>query len=292
VFVIDARAHTVLARLPAASARTASPVQFRTGRQNASTFPTAAKRPVSPVLDTATNAIVATIPVGQRPWNMGLAPDGRKLYVANGRSNSVSVIDTHTRTKLRDIRGRGARAPLGAWSVVCAESDFFPPRRHRTPIWASTVFGLQQVAPGRHLILAPPSTELIEALALAAPGNFIRSEAPCGSRHARPRGMELSSAVRRFPRRSSAAPFAEVPRLRALAAAGAQVSAAMSSGGWRDSPCHGFLVRPSAQRSRPSPRAALCPSAARARCSSKGRLRLRARSTYCRPFWVKVTGMR
>jgi YVTN family beta-propeller protein len=46
---------------------------------------------------------VATIPVGQRPWNMALTPDGKKLYVANGRSNSVSVIDTAHRTKLHDI---------------------------------------------------------------------------------------------------------------------------------------------------------------------------------------------
>jgi YVTN family beta-propeller protein len=55
------------------------------------------------VIDTASNKIVATIPVGQRPWNMALTPDGSKLYVANGRSNSVSVIDTANRVKLRDI---------------------------------------------------------------------------------------------------------------------------------------------------------------------------------------------
>jgi YVTN family beta-propeller protein len=44
---------------------------------------------------------------------MGLTPDGRKLYVANGRSNSVSVIDTQTQTKIRDIA-------VGAlpWGVV------------------------------------------------------------------------------------------------------------------------------------------------------------------------------
>jgi YVTN family beta-propeller protein len=55
------------------------------------------------VIDTASNQVVATIPVGQRPWNMALTPDGKKLYVANGRSNSVSVIDTANRVKLRDI---------------------------------------------------------------------------------------------------------------------------------------------------------------------------------------------
>jgi YVTN family beta-propeller protein len=55
------------------------------------------------VIDTATNAIVATVPVGQRPWNMALTPDGKKLYVANGRSGTVSVIDTNLNVKLRDI---------------------------------------------------------------------------------------------------------------------------------------------------------------------------------------------
>jgi len=65
------------------------------------------------VIDTADNRVVATVPVGQRPWNMALTPDGRKLYVANGRSNSVSVIDTESNTKVRDV-------PVGTlpWGVV------------------------------------------------------------------------------------------------------------------------------------------------------------------------------
>ncbi|HEX5463158.1 MAG TPA: hypothetical protein VFW88_00405, partial [Burkholderiales bacterium] len=52
---------------------------------------------------TATNKIIATIPVGHRPWNMAITPDGSKLYVANGRSDSVSVIDTATNKKIKDI---------------------------------------------------------------------------------------------------------------------------------------------------------------------------------------------
>jgi len=65
------------------------------------------------VIDTATNAIVATVPVGQRPWNMALTPDGRKLYVACGRSGVVSVIDTQKNAKIADI-------PVGKlpWGVV------------------------------------------------------------------------------------------------------------------------------------------------------------------------------
>jgi YVTN family beta-propeller protein len=35
---------------------------------------------------------------------MALTPDGGKLYVANGRSNSVSVIDTAARQKVAEIK--------------------------------------------------------------------------------------------------------------------------------------------------------------------------------------------
>jgi YVTN family beta-propeller protein len=68
------------------------------------------------VIDTATDKVVATIPVGRRPWNMALTRDGAKLYVANGRSNSVSVIDTVKNTRIKDI-------PVGdtPWGVTIFE---------------------------------------------------------------------------------------------------------------------------------------------------------------------------
>ena len=65
------------------------------------------------VIDAQAKKVIATIPVGERPWNMALTPDGKKLYVANGRSNSVSVIDTVKNEKITDI-------PVGKfpWGVV------------------------------------------------------------------------------------------------------------------------------------------------------------------------------
>jgi len=65
------------------------------------------------VIDTSNDEIIATIPVGKRPWNMAITPDGKKLYVAAGRSNAVSVIDTETNQKITDI-------PVGErpWGVV------------------------------------------------------------------------------------------------------------------------------------------------------------------------------
>ena len=54
-------------------------------------------------IDVASNTVVATIEVGKRPWNMAITPDGAKLYVANGRSSTVSVIDAVSYKKLADI---------------------------------------------------------------------------------------------------------------------------------------------------------------------------------------------
>lgn len=55
------------------------------------------------VIDADKQQVVATVPVGQRPWNMALMPDGARLYVACGRSNAVAVVDTHSATKVREV---------------------------------------------------------------------------------------------------------------------------------------------------------------------------------------------
>ena len=54
------------------------------------------------VIDPATNTIVREIAVGRRPWNMGLTPDGKKLYVACGRPTGCRV-DTGTYAKIAEI---------------------------------------------------------------------------------------------------------------------------------------------------------------------------------------------
>lgn len=50
------------------------------------------------VLDTTTNRVVATTPVGDEPRGLAAIPDGRRVYVSNYGSNTVSVIDTATDT--------------------------------------------------------------------------------------------------------------------------------------------------------------------------------------------------
>ena len=46
------------------------------------------------VIDTAINAVVATVPVGSSPHGAAVSPDGTRVYVSNGGGATVSVLDT------------------------------------------------------------------------------------------------------------------------------------------------------------------------------------------------------
>ncbi|MET7492672.1 Ig-like domain-containing protein [Streptomyces sp900116325] len=48
------------------------------------------------VIDTATDAVIATIPLGDGPRGVAVTPDGTRVYVTNNNSDNVSVIDTTT----------------------------------------------------------------------------------------------------------------------------------------------------------------------------------------------------
>ncbi len=70
------------------------------------------------VIDTATNTVTATIPVGPEPYGVAVTPDGSKVYVANF-SNSVSVIATATNTVTDTIYG------VALWPSVSPYSPLF-----------------------------------------------------------------------------------------------------------------------------------------------------------------------
>ena len=65
------------------------------------------------VISTEKNAIVATIPVGNRAWGIALSPDGSKLYTANGASDDVSVVDVKARKEVKRIK-----AGSGPWGIA------------------------------------------------------------------------------------------------------------------------------------------------------------------------------
>ncbi|WP_240805642.1 YncE family protein [Streptomyces sp. A1547] len=62
------------------------------------------------VIDTATNTVTATIPVGSRPEGVAVTPDGTRVYVANSDGTTVSVISTASNAVTATITvGRGPR---------------------------------------------------------------------------------------------------------------------------------------------------------------------------------------
>lgn len=62
-----------------------------------------AKRGAVWLIDTASDAVVAKIPVGLHPAHVVLTPDGRFAYITNGGDNSVTVVDAAARTAVATI---------------------------------------------------------------------------------------------------------------------------------------------------------------------------------------------
>src|ERR1035437_7729856 len=54
-------------------------------------------------IDTATNTVIATIPVGVNPYELAMTQDGARVYVTNVYDTTVSVIDTATNTIIATI---------------------------------------------------------------------------------------------------------------------------------------------------------------------------------------------
>jgi len=72
------------------------------------------------VINTKTNTVVATIPVGSRPSGLAITPNGKFAYVANQYSNTVSVINTETNTVVATI-------PVGSFPLgvaITPDGDF------------------------------------------------------------------------------------------------------------------------------------------------------------------------
>lgn len=56
------------------------------------------------IVDAVERKILKYILVGHRPWGLGLTPDGKRLFVLNGLSDDVTIINLKTRRPLRTSR--------------------------------------------------------------------------------------------------------------------------------------------------------------------------------------------
>ncbi len=108
------------------------------------------------VIDAATNAIAATIPVGERPVAVAVRPDGALAYVANWGSRDLSVIDTATNTVIwtfaipytdqdpgpwapRVFPGTIAMSPDGTVAYVTGSYYYGSPHDHRSKSVLATI---------------------------------------------------------------------------------------------------------------------------------------------------------
>lgn len=67
------------------------------------------------VIDTSTNSVTATVPVGSYPYGVAVNPAGTKVYVVNSVSNTVSVIDTSTDSVTATVPVGGSPQALGTF---------------------------------------------------------------------------------------------------------------------------------------------------------------------------------
>jgi YVTN family beta-propeller protein len=67
-------------------------------------------------IDTATDKVLGSVEVGQRPWGIALSPDAKTLYSANGPSNDISMVDLATNTVTKKIS-----AGNGPWGIIALE---------------------------------------------------------------------------------------------------------------------------------------------------------------------------
>ena len=55
------------------------------------------------MIDTATNTVTATVPVGDNPRGVAINPAGTRVYIPNLKDNNVSVINTSTNTVITTV---------------------------------------------------------------------------------------------------------------------------------------------------------------------------------------------
>ena len=82
------------------------------------------------VLDTTTSTFIATVPVGVRPFALDVSPDGKRVYVPNHDSGSISVIDTATNAVVDTIKV----APNPHWVDISADGKTLYAANHESNV--------------------------------------------------------------------------------------------------------------------------------------------------------------
>jgi YVTN family beta-propeller protein len=79
--------------------------------------------------------VLTTVAVGNWPFGLAVHPDGKAVYVANVVSNSVSVIDTTTRTVVKTVAVGSTPFAFGQFiGPIDSDSDGVPDKLDNCPL--------------------------------------------------------------------------------------------------------------------------------------------------------------
>ncbi|WP_086777786.1 hypothetical protein, partial [Streptomyces griseus] len=68
------------------------------------------------VIDTATREVTGTAPVGMRPFDVDVSPDGREVYATGHDSFDVTAVDADSlKTRRMEVAPYGTEGGLGSW---------------------------------------------------------------------------------------------------------------------------------------------------------------------------------
>lgn len=84
------------------------------------------------VIDTSTQQVVCTIPVGHYPYTVAVAPNGKRAYVTNWDDASVSVINVTAVAGALSARGNNQGSTVGPMRVSGAVVRTIPVGKHPT----------------------------------------------------------------------------------------------------------------------------------------------------------------
>ncbi|MDB5396786.1 MAG: hypothetical protein JWM91_4292 [Rhodospirillales bacterium] len=73
------------------------------------------------VIDTATDQVTGSIPVGSYPAELAITPDGKKLYVVN--ATTVSVVATESKSVIKTIPVAAIGSSGGSWRAIAISPD-------------------------------------------------------------------------------------------------------------------------------------------------------------------------
>ena len=136
------------------------------------------------MIDTVTNTVEATVPVGSLPFGVTVTPDGKHAYVTNIGSNTVSVIDTATNTVEAATIGVG-NSPFGVGIIPDVPFLAFGANlvlalevgaRNQDSFGLQSRFILSSTAPAINPITQPVTLQAGTFAATIPPGSIVETK--------------------------------------------------------------------------------------------------------------------